>query len=279
MNKNTSKIHATIVLYNNIPVLFEKAIESFLDTQLDVKLYLIDNSETDELKYLADLDERIEYIFNGKNLGFGVAHNIALQKSIDDAVPYHLVLNPDVYYDKGVLEELLEYMENNPDVANVMPQVYYPDGSLQRLCKKLPAPIELVVRRFVPTSTKLVQTLNKQYELHDFGYDKELNVPYLSGCFMLLRVNALKEVGLFDENIFMYMEDVDLSRRLHMKYKTIFYPHVSITHVHAKESYKRKALLWEHIKSTIYYFNKWGWLFDSGRKKINKELLERIKEL
>jgi len=273
------KLHATIVLYNNIPVLLEKAIDSFLNTQLDVKLYLIDNSETDELKYLADLDERIEYIFNGKNLGFGAAHNIALQKSIDDGVPYHLVLNPDVYFERGVVEELLEYMQNNGDVANVMPQVYYPDGHLQYLCKKLPAPVELAARRFIPTSTKLVQGLNKKYELHEFGYDKEMNIPYLSGCFMFLRVEHLKKVGLFDENIFMYMEDVDLSRRLHMKYKTIFYPHVSITHVHAKESYKRKALLWEHIKSTIYYFNKWGWLFDSGRKKINKELLERIKEL
>jgi GT2 family glycosyltransferase len=271
------KIHATIVLHNNIPALLEKAIQSFLNTELDAKLYLIDNSEVDELKYLAEFDNRIEYIFNNANLGFGKAHNIALKKSIEEGVEYHLVLNPDVYYEAGVVEELLEYMNNNIDVANVMPKVYYPNGNLQYLCKLLPTPLELVVRRFIPNNSSIVDKINAKYELYSSGYDKELNVPFLSGCFMLLRTEHLKEVGLFDENIFMYMEDLDLSRRLHKQYKTMFYPHVSITHVHAKESYKRKALFLEHIKATIYYFNKWGWFFDTERRKINKELLERIR--
>ena len=268
-------IHATIVLYNNDKILLEKAIKSFLDTKLGVKLYLIDNSETDELRYLATLDDRIEYSFNNKNLGFGVAHNITLQKSIDDNVPYHLVLNPDVYYDRGVIEELIEYMDKNKDVANVMPKVYYPDGRIQRLCKMLPTPMELIFRRFIPFP-KVVQKMNKKFELHASGYDKEMNIPYLSGCFMLLRTNHLKDVGLFDGNIFLHMEDLDLNRRLYMKYRTMFYPHTSIVHVHAKESHKRRDQLILHIKSTIYYFNKWGWFFDSDRRKINKELLGRI---
>jgi len=195
------KIHATIVLYNNDKILLEKAIHSFFNTELEVKLYLIDNSETDELKYLAALDNRIEYGFNGKYLGFGVAHNIALQKSIDDDVPYHLVLNPDVYYDSGVIEELLEYMDKNQDVANVMPKVYYPSGNLQYLCKMLPTPMELIMRRFIPFAS-VVEKMNRKFELHSLGHDKEMNIPYLSGCFMLLRTSHLKDVGLFDGDIF-----------------------------------------------------------------------------
>jgi len=74
------------------------------------------------------------------------------------------------------------------------------------------------------------------------------------------------------------MEDLDLNRRLYMKYRTMFYPHTSIVHVHAKESYKRRDQLILHIKSTICYFNKWGWFFDSERRKINRELLKRIKD-
>jgi len=272
------KLHATIVLYNNIPVLLEKAIDSFLNTQLDVKLYLIDNSETDELKYLADFDERIEYIFNGKNLGFGAAHNIALQKSIDDGVPYHLVLNPDVYFERGVVEELLEYMQNNGDVANVMPQVYYPDGRIQRHCKMLPTPFDLIIRRFFPVKS-IINRMNEKFELHLSGYNQVMNIPFLAGNFMLLRTKCLKEVGLFDENIFMYIEDLDLNRRLHEKYKTIFYPNVSIAHVLAQESYKSKKLLLIHIKSTIYYFNKWGWFFDKERKKINTNLDKYINNM
>ena len=270
------KINATIVLYHNDKIALEKAIYSFLNTKLEVQLYLIDNSETDELKYLAAIDNRIEYSFNGRNLGFGIAHNIALQKSINDDIKYHLVLNPDVYYEKDVIEELVEYMDKNTDVANVMPKVYYPNGDLQYLCKMLPTPIDLIIRRFIPFS-KIVKKINKRYELHDFGYDKEMNIPNLQGSFMFLRVKHIKDVGLFDENIFMYLEDVDLCRRLHEKYRIMFYPAVSITHVFAKESYNQTSLLIEHIKSTIYYFNKWGWFFDKNRRKVNKELLNRIK--
>lgn len=272
------QINGSIVLYQNDEELLKKAIESFLNTKLKVKLYLIDNSPTDNLKYLSNLDERIEYIFNNANLGFGKAHNLSLKKSIADGVKYHLILNPDAYFEVGVMEELYDYMEQKQDVANIIPKTFYPDGRLQYLCKLLPTPMELIVRRFI-SSDKIIQKINRNYELHDFGYDKILNVPFLSGCFMFLRVEHLKDVGLFDENIFMYMEDTDLNRRLHTKYKTIFYPNVSIVHVHAKESYKRKALLIAHIKSTIYYFNKWGWFFDGFRRKKNKEVIKSIKNL
>lgn len=75
---------------------------------------------------------------------------------------------------------------------------------------------------------------------------------------MFLRCSSLKDVGFFDENFFMYLEDTDLNRRIHSKYKTIFYPYVEIVHEYAKESYINKKLLKYHIQSAIYYFNKWG---------------------
>jgi GT2 family glycosyltransferase len=265
------QINGSIVLYKNDEELLKKAINSFLNTTLHVRLYLIDNSPTDDLKYLSTLDNRIEYIFNSKNLGFGKAHNIALKKSLQQGVPYHLVLNPDVYFEKGTLESLYNYMQENDDVANVMPKVFYPDGRIQYLCKMLPSPMELIIRRFMP-SEKIILKINHRYELRDSGYEQEMNIPYLSGCFMFLRVEHLKEIGLFDENIFLHMEDTDLNRRLYQRYRTMYYPRVSITHVHAKESHKRRNHLLMHIKSTFYYFNKWGWFFDKERRQINKNL-------
>ena len=103
-----------------------------------------------------------------------------------------------------------------------------------------------------------------------------MNVPSLSGCFMLLRTSVLEAVGLFDENIFMYLEDVDLNRRIHTNYKTIFYPEVSIVHEYAKESYRNKKLLMFHIRSALYYFNKWGWIFDRKRKEVNDTCLNHF---
>lgn len=104
-------LRVSIVLYRNNYKQIEKTIYSVLGSKLNIKLWLVDNSPTDELKFLKDLDNRIEYIFNNANLGFGKAHNIALRKSIEEGIPYHLVLNPDVYFDEGVLEELYSFME------------------------------------------------------------------------------------------------------------------------------------------------------------------------
>jgi len=269
-----NQINGSIVLYHDEKVQLMRAIESFLSTRLSVKLYLIDNSSNDNLKELEKLDNRIVYIFNNANLGYGKAHNIAIKKSIGDGVPYHLVLNPDVYFDKGVIEELYEYMEENPDVGSVMPKVLYPDGELQYLCKLLPTPLDLILRRFIP-SKKWKEKRNEIYELRFTGYDKIMNIPYLSGCFMFLRVDILKKVGLFDERFFMYLEDTDLSRRIYRVTKNIFYPYVHIYHEYGKGSYKNKKLLMYHIQSAIKYFNKWGWFNDSERKKINQEILEK----
>jgi len=104
-----------------------------------------------------------------------------------------------------------------------------------------------------------------------------MDVPYLSGCFMFLRVAALKEVGTFDERFFMYPEDIDLTRRIHRKYRTVFYPEVSIVHHHAQSSYKNGKMMWIHGLNLIEYFNKWGWIFDKERKKINTEIPKQLR--
>ncbi len=270
------EVSASIVLFHNKTEQLEKVIKSFLNTNLKVKLYLIDNSSNDELKELENIDNRIEYIFNNANLGYGKAHNIAMKKSIENKIPYHVVLNPDIYFDSGVLEKLYEYMEENRDIGNIIPQVLYPNGEIQYLCKLLPAPIDLIFRRFIPFKS-WKEKRNEKYELRFTGYKNIANIPSLSGCFMFLRTSVLEDVGLFDENIFMYLEDNDLNRRIHTKYKTIFYPKVSIYHEYEKESYVNKKLLLYHIKSAIYYFNKWGWFFDKERSKINSRCLKELK--
>jgi GT2 family glycosyltransferase len=224
---------------------------------------------------LAKIIKKIEYIFNNANIGYGSAHNIAMRKSIDDGVNYHLVLNPDIYFESGVLEKLFEYMEFNQDVGHVMPKVVYPNGELQYLTKMIPTPADLIFRRFIPFKNWKEKKAYK-YELRFSGYDKIINVPYLSGCFMFLRVKVLEEIGVFDERFFMYPEDIDLTRRIHEKYKTIFYPEVSIVHEHEKASFKSFKMMKIHMWNMIKYFNKWGWFFDKNRTDINKKLLEEL---
>ena len=74
----------------------------------------------------------------------------------------------------------------------------------------------------------------------------------------------------------MYLEDVDLSRRIAEVSKVLFYPEVTVIHEYEKGSYKNKILLYYHIKSAIQYFNKWGWIYDSKRKEINNTTLKML---
>jgi GT2 family glycosyltransferase len=268
-------ITCSIVLYNNQFTTISETIRSFLDTHIKVRLYLIDNSPIDELRRL-EVDSRIEYLHNPSNPGFGAAHNIAIKKAIELESKYHLVLNPDVYFEKGTIEKIFKYMDAYPNIGNLMPKVFYPDGATQYLCKLLPTPYDWIGRRF-NSFKKIVNRRNEIFELRFTNYNKIMEVPYLSGCFMFLRINAIKEVGFFDENIFMYGEDTDLCRRLISKnYQTIFYPEATITHEFAKGSHKSLRLTWIGIKSAIYYFNKWGWFFDVERNRINKETLKKL---
>ena len=274
-----SQLNVSIVLYQNSLVQLKRAINSVLSTKLDVKLYLIDNSPADSLKILSELNPRIVYIFNNANLGFGKAHNIAIKETLKEGVPFHLIMNPDIYFDKEVLEELYSFMEENKDIGLVMPKVLYPDGRIQYLCKLLPTPFDLFGRRFLNKGPlkKYIEKRNEIYELRFTGYNKIMEVPYLSGCFMFIRTEMLKKVGLFDERFFMYLEDTDLSRRIHRVAKTIYYPYVHIYHEHQKGSYKNLKLLKIHIESAIKYFNKWGWFNDPERETINKKTLEKLK--
>jgi GT2 family glycosyltransferase len=270
-------VTASIVLYNNDREMLQAAINSFLNTDMDSKLFLIDNSP---LSILRDIvaDDRVEYFHNPSNPGFGAAHNIAIKKAMTLNSTYHVVLNPDVYYIKGVVETLVEYMNNNQDIGNIMPKVSYPNGELQYLCKLLPTPYDWIGRRFNPFK-KMVEQRNELFELRFTNYEQVMEVPYLSGCFMFLRLDALKLIGLFDEAIFMYGEETDMCRRMiDGGFRTVFNPNVQIYHHFEKGSHKSWRLTRIGIKSAIYYFNKWGWFFDKRRAFINKETLKKIKE-
>ena len=274
------KLSASIVLYQTDLTPLKKVINSYFACKSEaLQLFLVDNSPTDALKGVATMypDKEIHYIFNNENMGYGKAHNIAIKKSMEQGLSYHIVLNPDIVIQEGALEKLTFYMNEHPEVGNIMPKIIYPNGQLQYLCKLLPSPIDLIFRRFIPFK-KWRDKINQKYELHSFRYDKKINIPNLSGCFMFLRTKALEKVGLFDENIFMYLEDIDLNRRIHRAYKTIFFPEAVVVHEYQKASYKNIKLLKAHIKSAIYYFNKYGWFFDKERRIINAQTLQEIEK-
>lgn len=266
-------LNISIVLYRPHFGQLQFICNKVLQSPLVNKLYLVDNSPV-SMQQIPVEDKRVEYLFTGANLGYGKAHNIALRKSLSAGVEYHLVMNCDVQLESSVIDQLYEYISTHEQVGCIMPKVYYPDGQVQLLCKLLPTPFDMFGRRFLPG--RWIRRQNDRYQLVESGYNKIMSVPNLSGCFLMLRCSALKEVGMFDERYFMYAEDMDLTRRLHEHYETVFYPKCTIVHEHERASYFFNHLLFVHIGSICKYFMKWGWFFrDRNRARVNKEVYQK----
>ena len=167
-------------------------------------------------------------------------------------------------------------MDQNPTIGLLMPKILYPDGTIQHLAKLLPNPFVFFARRFLPIPS-LKTKITNHFELRFSGYETIMEAPFLSGCFMVFRTELLHKINGFDENIFMYMEDLDISRRCNAAgYKTIFYPKTFVYHDHLFKSFFTFANLKMYFTSAFYYFNKWGWFFDKERRKINHETIEKI---
>lgn len=260
-------LNVSIVLYRPDWEQVSALTHVLLQSQRVNRVYWIDNSPQ-AAEQLPLQSERIQYQHNPTNLGYGAAHNIAIRESIYDNIPFHLVINPDIILDSKELDRMLDFVSQNPLVGSLMPKVTYPNGQLQYLCKLLPTPLDVFGRRFLPSSWIAAQR-NHQYEMRASGYDKIMNIPYLSGCFMLLRTEAVKQARLFDERFFMYPEDMDLTRRIHRNYLTVYFPHATIIHNHEKASYKSLKMLWIHMVNMCRYFNKWGWFRDKERQLFN----------
>ncbi|HEY5589213.1 MAG TPA: glycosyltransferase [Candidatus Paceibacterota bacterium] len=269
MGKN---INISIVLYNSDFEEIYNLIYLLNSIECVCQIFLIDNSplKNDRFDTLG-----AKYLFLGVNNGYGSGHNFAINYSIKSDVKYHLVLNSDISFDKTVLPILLQRIEEDSNIGMIMPKVLNLDGSVQFLPKLLPTPLNLLIRVVNPLQ-KLLNSKNKEYTLENF-HKQEVNVPILSGCFSLFRVDALKDIGLYDERFFMYFEDFDISRRIHSKYKTIYYPAVSIIHAHERGAAKNFKLFKVFLKSAIIYFNKYGWFIDNERTKINRNVLKSLK--
>lgn len=265
-------ITASLVLYNSPEEQIKRILDCVQKSEID-RIFVFDNSTDPKSKAICEAFSKVTFTYH-ENTGYGGTHNLGIKEAVQLKSDYHLVVNPDIYFEPQTITELKKFMDDNPDCAQIMPKITYPDGSLQYLCKMIPSPSDLFIKRFLPG--KLKQKLLYKFQLKFTGYDKIMNIPYLSGCFMFFKTEAFTKVGMFDERFFMYPEDIDITRRMHEQYKTLFYPFVTVVHDHGAASYKSKKMLMVHIKNMCKYFNKWGWLFDRKRSRTNRELLKEL---
>jgi len=265
-------ITASIVIYNSSKKDIQAIITCIIN-YIEDTIYIIDNAFDDSFKeFIQNMSKKIVYIQGQGNIGYGSAHNIAIQKAITIGSQYHFIINPDIIIKGNIFSSMTEYMKKGENIGMMMPKILNLDGTLQYLPKLLPSPFMLLFRK-IQKPKKLYDKCMNKYELRN--NNDICNVPVISGCFSLLNLNVLQNLSPagYDERFFMYFEDFDLSRRFHQRCKTLYYPLVSVYHGYERGAKKNIKLFMIFVFSAIKYFNKWGWFFDKERKKINKQVL------
>ncbi|MBR6902709.1 MAG: glycosyltransferase family 2 protein [Clostridia bacterium] len=212
-----------------------------------LSFYIIDNNSTDDTLKRLEFQDGIKIIRLNKNIGFGAAHNKALDYIDSD---YHFIVNPDITINRDVLADMVAFMEENKNVVMAMPKILNHDGTEQFLPKERPNFRRLFLGRF-----------SKEVRSEYVWQNKDIAVPteidFCSGCFFCIRTSALKELGGFDERFFMYLEDADLTIRAKSIGKVVILPDIFVTHLWQRGSAKNIRLFLIHLISCFKFLLKW----------------------
>ncbi len=204
----TSPVGAVIVSYNVRPLLL-RCIESLRADGVE-RIAVVDNASHDGSAAAAAAIDGVDVVALDTNVGFaaGVNRGAAL---CDE--PYLLIVNPDVVVDLGSTKLLVDAIESSADIGLVAPRIETPDGRLYESVRRFPTFADAVGHAFLHFLWP-ANRFSRRYKMLDWDHAAASDVDWVAGTHLLVRRSAWLDVGGFDERFFMYMEDVDLSRRL-----------------------------------------------------------------
>lgn len=260
------RVSASIVTYHTPLDELKRAIE-FARRSIIWRLYIIDNSRSEQIRELCEKARDIVKYIPSENLGYGAGHNKAMKDTWAFRTTYHIVMNSDIECPPEAVEKLADYLDEHLRVVSIQPRIVNEDGSLQYTVRRLPTPLDVFGRRFLPKW--MMKKRNDRYLLRYIDHDRAFDVPYHQGSFMFFRADTWDYIDGFDTRFFMYPEDIDFTRRLHNLGRTIYWPGVTVVHRHRAASYHSLRMLWIHCVNMVRYFNKWGWWNDPDRDRLN----------
>jgi O-antigen biosynthesis protein len=252
------KLSIIIVNYN-VKYFLEQCLHSVQNAcnGLESEIFVVDNDSVDgSVKMVKEKFPDIHLIENKENKGFSSANNQAIRKSRGK---YVLLLNPDTIVEDDTLKKVVDFMDEHPDAGGLGVKMLDGKGKFLPESKRgLPYPSVAFFKVFGLSSLFPKSRLFSTYHLGYLDKDKTHSVDVLAGAFMLLRKKVLNEVGLLDEDFFMYGEDIDLSYRITQAgYKNYYFPGTRIIH-YKGESTKKGSLNYVFVfyNAMIVFANK-----------------------
>lgn len=251
-------IVAVVVSYGSLAQLAQ-LLPTLRAPTATLRVAVANNLVGDDLS--AVVGDAIELLEMGGNLGYGAAINRTVELTGAGA-DWVLVVNPDVTFEPGAIDELLRVGESDPSIGAVGPQILTALGEVYPSARRLPS-----LRTGVGHAL-LSRAWRGNPWTHRYLSDRELpprqrDAGWLSGACVLVRARVFTELGGFDDDFFMYFEDVDLGRRIaRAGYRNVYAPSATITHTgaHATSSSGRVMIRAHHRSAYRYMARKYsGW--------------------
>jgi hypothetical protein len=236
-----------------------------------MEILVVDNASTDGTTEMIEARfPSVKLIKSPENLGFSKGNNLAIRQSTGR---YIALVNPDVIVFPGCLDALANFLEQNPKVGNVGPRVLNPDMTLQSSCRRFPT----LWNNFCSATGLATAFKNSRIfageHMFYFPHDRTMAVDVLVGCFSMVRREAFEAVGLLDEGLFMYGDDVDWCRRCWKAgWEVVFFPGAQSIHDRGKITapYPVRFAVAQQRSVLYYWFKHHGFL---GRLGVGSIML------
>ncbi|MCL6457978.1 MAG: glycosyltransferase family 2 protein [Gorillibacterium sp.] len=247
-----------IVLNYNTRQLTLNALESVYQSETTYlfEVILIDNASSDgTVEAVREQYPHVLLIENEQNVGFARANNQAMRIAKGR---YVLLLNSDTIVHPNTLDMMLSFMEENPSVGASGCKIVLPDGSLDKACKRgFPTPAASFYYAFgLARMFPRIAHFNG-YQLGHLNPDQSQPIDCLVGAFMLVRHSVIDQVGMLDEQFFMYGEDIDWCYRIKQAgWQIYYYPKVEIVHYKGASSRRKPVKIVYEFHRAMFIFHR-----------------------
>ncbi len=215
-------------------------------------MFVVDNASTDEsVVMIREQFPLVNLIENSENIGFARANNLALRQSRGE---YLMLLNPDTQLKAGALQTLVEFIANNPQAAAAGPRILNPDGSLQPSCSPTPTLLREMLRLLHAPGVRP----DGYYPMHSWDQSTPRQVDTMLGACIVIKREALEQIGFLDEDYFIYSEEVDLCTRLKQAgWELYWVPQSEIVHYGGQSTQQvAQEMFFRLYEGKLIYFRK-----------------------